>query len=127
VTTLAAGHHVLHYRTPAADHEAHTDQRGTVFAIVVLVLFLAAGAFLDLANGKVGFGTLFLLAAVLAAGVPLHYFHQQRQGLDPSAATVAGFQLVRGCAAVVIIFLGVIALLMGACAAMVGGAAFFHL
>jgi hypothetical protein len=127
VTPLPTGQRVLPYRPPTADYEAHTDQRGSVVAIAVLVVCLAAGSFLSFANGNAGMGAILLLATVLAAAIPLHYFHQQRQGLDPSAASAAGFQLVRGCAAAVVIFFGVIALLLGLCAAVVGGGALFHL
>jgi hypothetical protein len=117
---------VLQYERPGADREAEKDIRGTVYALAALVVVLAGGAVISFGVGSRGMGVLLVLALVFAAAVPAHYWKQQREGLEPSAATVVGFHLVRGCAAVVIAIFTVLLLLFGLCAAVVGGGALFY-
>jgi hypothetical protein len=117
---------VLQYERPGADREAEKDIRGTVYAMAALVVVLGGGALLAFAGGSRGMGVLLVMAVVFAAGVPAHYWKLQREGLDPSAATVVGVHLVRGCGAVVIALFGVLLLLFGLCAVVIGGGALFH-
>jgi hypothetical protein len=125
-TTAAAARPVLNYGSPATDREVHKDSRGTAYALVALGVTLAAGALLSFAAGARGTGALLLLALLAAIGTTADYYRQQRQGLDPSAASRVGFTLVRGCAAALLLFFGLVVLLVGLCTAFVAGSAAFH-
>jgi hypothetical protein len=117
---------VLEYGLPATDREADADLRGTAYALAALGATLAAGALLSFAAGGRGTGTLLVLALLASAGTAAYYYHQQLRGLDPSTASRVAFSLVRGCAAALLLAVGLVVLLFGACAALLAGSAAFH-
>jgi hypothetical protein len=110
-----AGSRAVNY-SPPADHEATGDIRKTAYSIVVLACTLAAGTLISLAAGSTVAECILPVGLILAAGVTIHYWKQQRRGLEPSVASEVNAKLARGCAGAVIIFFCIIALLLGLCA-----------
>jgi hypothetical protein len=110
----------LHYRPYRLDQQVERDARRAGYALIGMVVVLAAGAIISFTfSGGTGVGVALAVAAaiVLAAAVE-RMRHPHGQGPAAEVAQAMG-TFASGCFKVALIIVGIVLLLFGGCALLI--------